>query len=132
MLVGVRVFSSGCIVCGMLSVGVCPCIQDPPPEHMIVNTGDCVGMNCIASGLHKWQLNEQRPQLLPEYDPRLSDSDQNYTLSLCFPRNEEVVVKCVCKPDDQDLEECSATTKVIVLGIYLCTIMLISESEWST
>ena len=76
-------------------------------------------MNCIVDGLHKWLLNEQHPQSRPEYDPILSNSDQNYTMSLFLPRNGKVVVKCVCKPNDPDLEECSATTTVIILGIHL-------------
>lgn len=132
-------FTSGCIVqyvCGMLSVDLCVCIVDPPPEHMIVQTRDRAETNCMVNNaLHKWQLNDQHPQ--PEYYPILSNSGQNYTLSLFFPRNGKVVVKCVCKPNDPDLEECSATTTVIILGIHLqnirvCTIMFISESEWST
>ena len=126
-------FTSGCIVqslCGMLSVGLCRCIDDASLGHMIVQTGDRSEFYCrIKNGLHAWQVNGQRPPA--EYHPNSSNSNQNYTLSLFFPRNGEEVVKCVCKPNGQDLEECSATTKVIVLGVYLhlCTIM---ESEWST
>lgn len=117
----------------MLSVGLCLCMVDPPPEHMIAQTRDRIGINCVVDGLHKWLLNKQRPQSLPEYQPILSDSDQNYTLRLFLPRNGEVVVECVCT-NGADLKKCSATTTITILGThtYNIYVQFISESEWST